>query len=748
MPTPFFKRSTSPLDCEPLVPASEDILYAGSDDETSEEHRKKRRRIERNAQQYLRGQPLFILSAGLRGPLNEWVNPWARKRPEKAKKKPDRQNEGFSRFSLPEEASETLSRLPNNFNDGDERDLDRAVKPPHQPSTNWLKAENAFFRSPHEEGPRSPTPTPVAKSRDRGLLAMTRPADPLLKNSPPPQASLIESNQSSSKPIHDNAFTPINKRVSPQDTETHDGDPPPAPADFPEHKHEAEAAQVIRQDHYKSLFQEAEEKAAIDRQLKSSRPSPPSAAGVVKVPPDTDGPHIQPLDSESLLEDSRVEQATTKDTGIFEGSLQALPPSTNLPEFEYRYATKQTLNHYKNRPSFAETLEIEKVKALDMEMAKAKAVAQEKMIRRLSFTDSGKIKDKSQYRRRQRDDSGSPSHRSRTSSFKPIKSNERSTLSTKDRSEVLSASTPVATSGGPSHDVNDLPEAQIVPPDPIMSGLVPSGPSTNMLETEKQSIKFPSMDEGDSYAHLSTQAAVIKAQRSFQNSVVSPLKISPQHRRRPASSELGPATSKKTKSPSMPTPTFQDPSEHAKSLTPENEEVVEGEPMSTQAMVDAMSPFAITTIKKKNRTSLALSPNSPIPTPFAPHNLSMSTTPTHTPPPSPHRNLPPGPLSRTHSKPSSSGLKSFSLVPDGSLTERYQHDGQQQQPPTNYLDTSSWDLDAAIEDAGQFLGHWDVELEARKEGKLGSSDARNVTHESKRDEGTRSGLVERVGGSG
>lgn len=44
----------------------------------------------------------------------------------------------------------------------------------------------------------------------------------------------------------------------------------------------------------------------------------------------------------------------------------------------------------------------------------------------------------------------------------------------------------------------------------------------------------------------------------------------------------------------------------------------------------------------------------------------------------------------------------------------YQQDGQQQ--PAQYLEPENWDLDAAIEEAGTFLGSWDVEAEARKEG--------------------------------
>ena len=49
-----------------------------------------------------------------------------------------------------------------------------------------------------------------------------------------------------------------------------------------------------------------------------------------------------------------------------------------------------------------------------------------------------------------------------------------------------------------------------------------SGPSTNLLETEKQSPRLPVTEDDDSYFKLSTQAAAIKAQLSFQNEYITP----------------------------------------------------------------------------------------------------------------------------------------------------------------------------------------------------------------------------------
>lgn len=78
-----FRRPISPLSLETVpTPQAEIGDLLGSDDELDESAREaKRRRIERLGESYLKGQPLFILSASLRGPFdNSWVNPWTKNR--------------------------------------------------------------------------------------------------------------------------------------------------------------------------------------------------------------------------------------------------------------------------------------------------------------------------------------------------------------------------------------------------------------------------------------------------------------------------------------------------------------------------------------------------------------------------------------------------------------------------------------------------------------------------------------------
>lgn len=82
---PEYPRPVSPVSAEEYPICDNTIVYDEGDvddfEASSEQRAAKRRRIESYAAAYLRGQPLFILSAQLKGPFdNGWQNPWRRKR--------------------------------------------------------------------------------------------------------------------------------------------------------------------------------------------------------------------------------------------------------------------------------------------------------------------------------------------------------------------------------------------------------------------------------------------------------------------------------------------------------------------------------------------------------------------------------------------------------------------------------------------------------------------------------------------
>ncbi|KGO67744.1 hypothetical protein PITC_000820 [Penicillium italicum] len=80
-----YPRPVSPVSLETCVPStseldSDDLL--ASDDELDDAARAaQRQRVEKLAESYLQGKPLLILSASLRGPFNDvWANPWKKNR--------------------------------------------------------------------------------------------------------------------------------------------------------------------------------------------------------------------------------------------------------------------------------------------------------------------------------------------------------------------------------------------------------------------------------------------------------------------------------------------------------------------------------------------------------------------------------------------------------------------------------------------------------------------------------------------
>ena len=104
---PIYPRPVSPLHYEPLRPGKHEIFVDDSADSDSDEEARaaKKRRIEKLGEQYLRGERLIILSAGLKGPFQAWKNPWLKK---KLSEKRKLENAG----RIEQEVPETTTRLP------------------------------------------------------------------------------------------------------------------------------------------------------------------------------------------------------------------------------------------------------------------------------------------------------------------------------------------------------------------------------------------------------------------------------------------------------------------------------------------------------------------------------------------------------------------------------------------------------------------------------------------------------------
>ncbi|KAL8731588.1 MAG: hypothetical protein Q9166_003276 [cf. Caloplaca sp. 2 TL-2023] len=361
--------------------------------------------------------------------------------------------------------------------------------------------------------------------------------------------------------------------------------------------------------------------------------------------PDTRRGHETISHADESSESHQIRRSTPK------RSARTLPLSTT--EFEYCYGPPE-------RKSFKE----------DLEAAKKKAKARAEHKWRLSFTASGGVKSRSQQ--------SAASVLPQPIKKFPMESRKEST----------------------SSEMTALPEAQIVPP-----LKVPSGPSTEMLETDK--LRLPDVEDEDPYLQLSTQAAMSKAQQYFHNDLVSPASNR---------TDLDFRVYQATDGNDHEWECIERPVSTAKHTTPVGKD---REHMSTQAMIDAISPFADTTVKKRHsverrperrrNSSPSISDVSSL-SEAAPNfettSLSMSTSPS--PAPVAANIDQPLPLSGV-SKPASS-ITSFSIAPNGTMTEVFQEDGQQQHQDHLMGDL---DLDAAVEEAGSFLGEWNLEKEAR-----------------------------------
>lgn len=807
MPPKFQPRPPSPLHYEPVSLLSEEVLCPGSDDEeTLEQHRDKRRRIEALGTRYLQGRGLTILSAGLRGPFEYgWENPWAGRGPKRktnnirqipeepgraadtSKQRPkgtrlsvpvrgadrdavlrarsaplaasravrgrsadwdsEREPKG-KRFGEHSDHSVTSNRDPGNIEEptnsytsvrSANQEKPAQIKDVRPSSPNkWLKmVVKGRFQGTSESPSPTPTPTPVPGGPRTRNSVHKEPSLPAQRQ--PSNTHSSRSPEAFEQPVQNvtiSGFTPVNKRRHPQTLQSpiaernksptklqnvylDAGDRAQASNGVVREITLAEADELTKKgyEEAKQLSQEALKRAKADENgnVEARRLSQEGALRAYRTSTRDNPTEPDTKNTEAPRRGARKALA---------GSPHEVPPSTSLPGFEYRLANKRSSSSSRESSSFSEKLEAAKADfkanrpssltratsrfAEEMEAANAKAKAQ--AIRRLSFTPSGRLKH--QDSRSSREGPSSPKKRQQKSPLRRTGSSYAD-LSSEDDA-YASATSKLPSINGNVYRSEALPEAQVVAAHPGGSKL-PSGPSTNLLETDKQSLKFPSIDEGDSYMNLSTQAAIAKAQRSFQNDVLSPLKVSPQKHR--SNMEVSP-TAYKTPKAALPL-SLTSETTNGQGLTV-NDDV---EPISTQAMIEAMSPFAVTTAKKKptlvKRASFArsavTSPASPTANHFRPYSPSMSTSVSPSPSPIRHSSPPPPPSVPKSLSKAASSLTSFSIAPNGTLTELYQHDGQQQR----FVDEDAWKLEDALEEAGSFLGTWEVEAEARKVGSVG-----------------------------
>ena len=827
MRTPFVKRAVSPLDAEPITVPPEDILYPASDDGLSAEGRRnKRRRIEAEGQRYLEGKPLFILSAALRGPLDTgWVNPFKRRKRAGILRRSDQQIVDLTQPEPPVRPPDDTTRhaaptqnpalFPSTGIRGSVVSDIGPQKSSFDVSERRAKSIDLGAKSRVKEG-RGPGKKPLpARSTLRGCSRRPSkspsPSCTIRQLTPTATSKAIRTsphqhyNRSPERPAYGGdlvppGFTPVNKSTRPVDPDRalaadQEGrfDPRPVaqkqlPRDLsditqsaPLRYTETSLAEIdedTRRSFYcaKALCQKAIRKAQDEEGQQEARRL--SQKGALRASQSAIGPgplqagHSKPSagDVESLPE--RAADLTKKHDVIVaeikkkisKETPRQVPPMGNLSSFKFRVARKI-------RPTLEDTADLSPF-ARELRAAKAKAEA--RTIKHLSFTSSGGIRsfgsqstsrassiETARPRRNHQDPISSQEDSRKKSKLIAIDHSPHRNAEKHIRLSDVSLQDPKAhqhdhlpqpsveddipdahqidqsshTGGEDRNETSDIlpqgPEAQ-----PAQAPSGPSGPSTHLLETDKQSLNFPSTEEGegDSYMNLSTQAAFLKAQQCFDDTIQSPVEDSPSHQNLFNGSQLSPTAYKtpKVHLPAIP-PSLRPDLSNGQPITPSNQ------PLNTQAIIEAISPFAVTTIKKKGSSPIksvllnkgASFATSPLPSPThlfgtIRRSLSMSTS-SGSPSPSPTRTSPKrtsairsAPIlsnpSTGISKPPSTALSTaFSIAPNGTLTEVYQHDGQQQYDPITGFD-SGFDLDQALEEAGSFLETLDVEAETRKGG--------------------------------
>ncbi|RDW79045.1 uncharacterized protein DSM5745_05897 [Aspergillus mulundensis] len=513
MPPPH-RRPVSPLaleTCAPLDSDPDDYWLPGSDDELDKgELSAQRRRIERLGEAYLKGTPLFILSASLRGPLDKgWINPWKKDRrsgnhPTEQRVIPEtnslKRRHHQSPPAVPRSKSSATPRAASHADsprkevtraDTKDRPL-RSERPaagyqsprftrPKPTDTRWLKKDKVSTRFQNIEPPTSPTTSISSRHQKRGA---------------------ITESQSTSRPV-------TAGYVSPRSSEHQVSSP----------RHEPERRAALPDGH-------------------------------------TPGSNLRKSSSQSVNGD---------------GSIHVVSSSSQLPKFEYRLKQRHKLNanaesqlspeRAEDKPGEAGSKNLPQKPSSTRSSDPAESIIAQNTENSLTLTSASNII-------------------------------EDPSTTNVDHAQQASQTKTGATSE------NNLPSAQPLPGNPPTYDNLTSLYSIAISKATSNRTEDHNTDQ-----HFSTQAALMMAQRSFQNDLRSP--------------EDSPMASTRKRRASQPSD-YQSP--NAINITPfhkvnaPDRDIVDrsdalesgGAPMiSTQYMIDAATPFTFSTEKKAGFRTLS-----------------------------------------------------------------------------------------------------------------------------------------------
>lgn len=683
---PHQPRAVSPVSLETISQPSEwtsdpDELL-GSDDELDDAARDaKRRRVERLAEAHLRGRPLFIASAGLRGPFDQgWRNPWRKERrvvkkvdtkgrgkksrPGKSPAVQETQTGNGKRKSVLRESSgptdsfvsaretnslhlsksaqksnaaavpEPIAResppLPKRIREESTAVEDNTFIDPG--SVNWLRKDKKRMNFKSFEPPTSPTPKAaqrkIAEPRSRDTAS--RSISIALAS---PRASSIASPRKIKTPAKPQPSNPAagTPRASAYSKNPQAGKPSPSGLAGSAHMDKGASFQVVSSTSQLSRFEY--------RRLREPRSSPrlelispPMGNGTADVPAEAPPDETTNEDADLVPVDNDVHMAEPEDA--VEDDLA--PVDKDLAQE----------NH-------AAGMNGHQAQATSDHQAQAPSVHLSKSIRFADETEGANS----------------------TSTYQP-----------------------------PSTEPNtyeELPSAQQVPVQPGVSDRMTSLHSTAV--PKMASHNNPDVDSTPD-TQLSTQAALFHAQKSFQDDLESPIRsygITPGHQ-----NGVDPGDESLL---ARETPLFRpDTSERALPRHIRLSEAGKANFMSTQCMIDAATPFTFSTEKKPRAFRSISPPKTNSVKPRAIHTAKAVSF-TGSPPPDqeesvlrPHSRSPTpcAPNNSANSNPRRSTNQAPPSLPFA-LSGSTQHGTAQDGQGAQYAD--SFNLSQAIADAGSWL---------------------------------------------
>lgn len=558
IPMPF-RRPTSPLSLEVCPPPKDDDIGSdgilGSDDELDEDARAaQRQRTEKLGEAYLQGTPLFILSASLKGPFDDgWVNPWRKRRKSEKSHSVVEDSDGPV-------VQETDPRPRRQFYESQEqsRRATSSIAPSDAPSEDYRTSskQKHSHRSSRDKLSRQGTPKrAVPWTNDIQL------------NSEPRDSSIA-------RPKDDNWLKRDRKRIG-----FRDFDPPTSPTTTVSTRYldtRNRGTKAVRHESPLKCWSPAK---AEERQPISS---PAVRPQVLR--------HSDPIND-------RPPQSTKptpfRQQGVPHPNAQGVPPSegdtsfcvvsssSQLPKFEYRRRKKRSSKEKRrSKSSSIRQAEMERPMPSDINQDIGGFHQQEPMSSKESrkqSTEPDAVQSDQQLRHTFPSTASGANGARFDSRLDQGHSNSRTTH---------------------GNTTDEFPSAQPVPPNPAMVDYATS------LHTAAFPTGTESNDNSGPDPHLSTQAALLHAQKSFQDGLESQCQDPP------------PTTSAKKRRPSQSSPLSSTNSHnitpfHRINIKPNDNNpsrAAAGAAMpSTQYMVDAVTPFTFSTEKKKRHVHIGSS---------------------------------------------------------------------------------------------------------------------------------------------